>query len=37
MLKNTQVSTNKAITKEQESAIYKYINRLDKINMYTCP
>ncbi len=30
-------STNKALTKEQKSAIRKYIDRLDKINIWTRP
>lgn len=34
MLKSTKIFINKAFIKEQEGAICKYIDRLDKINMY---
>lgn len=34
--KSIQTLTNKALIEEQEIVIHEYINRLDKINMYTC-
>ena len=37
MSKSTKASINKALTEEQEGAIRKYINRLDKINMCAHP
>lgn len=35
--KNIRAPTNKALKKEQKNTICKYINRINKINMCTCP
>lgn len=37
MSENIQAFTNQAFTEEQRSAIHKYIDRLDKINIYSWP
>ena len=36
MSKSIRAPNNKAFTKKQKVLICKYINRLDKINIYTC-
>ena len=36
-LKSSRAPNNKALTEDQEGAICEYINKLDKINMYTHP
>lgn len=36
VLKNTKIFTNKAFIKKQEDAIFKYINRFNKNNMFAC-